>query len=434
MKFCRCLAVAATVTVAAPIALITTAPAFAAGASAGPTQNQPTYAELTQAATDAQKAYDAAVTAEAEGRKELEAALKALDSDTHPLKAAVIAADKAAKEAAATKDAAEKAVTDAEAKLAAAQSDAEKAEAQQVLEAAEGDLAKAVAAEQVADAAAEQAHTALDDARVAAVRKYHQVKQVLEAARRAKEAADKALATAKQCVREDGLTSLAVGLPTEVAAGSTVDFTLRVTNGTQRTLTVDPLVFFHEAGAGRGVKDVLKVEWSNGPVWQTLDGEEPEHIARIDAMKPGEHNDVKLRMTVDPDAEDADAFAQLSGEASDAYNPCVLGPMKRYDFKLTPAGDKTDPVDDAEPGEPGQNDDERPGAANPGKGSGLSAQGGASQQVTTTTTTGAGAHGSLAATGSSSAMTPIALTSAATVALGTGLVLAARRRRSTGDV
>ncbi|MFJ9742917.1 hypothetical protein [Streptomyces sp. NPDC101166] len=434
MKFRRCLAVAATVTVATPIALLTAAPAFAAGTSAGPTQNQPTYAELTQAATDAQKTYDAAVTAEKEGRKELEATLKALDSDTHPLRAAVTAANKTAKEAAAVKDAAEKAVTDAEAKLEAAQSDTEKAEAQQVLEAAEGDLAKAIAAQQVADAAAAQAQTALDDARVAAARKYHQVQQALETARAAKEAADKALATAKQCVREDGLTSLAVGLPTEVAAGTTVDFTLRVTNGTRRTLTVDNLVFFHKAGEDRGTKDLLKVEWSNGPVWQTLNGEEPQHIARIDAMKPGEHSEVKLRMTVDPAAENADAFALLAGDASDAYNPCVLGPMKRYEFKLTPSGDKTDPVDDAKPGDPGQNDDERPGAAKPGKGSGLSAQGGASQQVTTTTATGAGSHGSLAATGSSSAMTPMALTSAATVALGTGLVVAARRRRSTSDV
>ncbi|MFJ8945060.1 hypothetical protein ACIRG4_17825 [Streptomyces sp. NPDC102395] len=434
MKFCRRLAVAATVTVATPVALITAAPAFAAGTPAGPTQNQPTYAELTQAATDAQKAYDAAVTAAAEGRKELDATLKALDSDTHPLKAAVIAAAKTAKEAAAAKDAAEKAVTDAEAKLEAAQSDTEKTEAQQALEAAEGDLAKAIAAEQVADAAAEQASTALGDARVAAARKYHQIQQALEKARTAKEAADKALATAKQCVREDGLTSLAVGLPTKVAAGSTVDFTLRVTNGTQRTLAVDPLVFFHEAGKGHGVKDPLKVEWSNGPIWQTLNGEGPEHIARIEAMKPGEHSDVKLRMTVDPGAEDADAFALLAGDASDAYNPCVLGPMKRYDFELTPAGDKTDPVDDAKPGDPGQNDDERPGAAKPGKGSGPSAQGGTSQQVTTTTATGSGAHGSLAATGSSSATTPIALTSAATVALGAGLVVGARRRRPRGEV
>ncbi|MFF9815069.1 LAETG motif-containing sortase-dependent surface protein [Streptomyces sp. NPDC014006] len=434
MTFRRSLAVAATVTVAAPLALITAAPAFAAGTSAGPTQNQPTYADLVNAAADAQQAYDAAVTAEAEGRKEVEATLKALDSDTHPLKAAVIAAEKAAKEAAATKDAAEKAVADAKARLEAAQGDTDKAEAQRALETAEGDLAKAVAAQQEADAAAQQADTALDDARVAAVRKYGQIKKALDEARAAKEAADKALATAKECVRETGLTSLAVGLPAKVAAGSTVDFTVRVTNGTQRTLAVDPLVFFHVAGETRGAKSLLKVEWSNGTAWQALSGEAPQHIAHIDIMKPGEHSDVKLRMKVDSAARNADAFALLASDASDAYNPCVLGPMKRYDIKLLPAGSKTGPADDAKPGRSGQDEDKRPGAAKPGKGSGLSAQGGASQQVTRTTATEAGAEGNLAETGSSSAMAPIALTSAAAVVLGAGAVVAARRRKSTRNV
>ncbi|MFF3849791.1 hypothetical protein [Streptomyces sp. NPDC002328] len=434
MRFRRSLAVAATVTVATPIALLTAAPAIAAGTSAGSTQNQPTYAELVKAATDAKKTFDAAVTAEAEGRKEVEAALDALNSDTHPLKAAVIAAGKAAKEAAATTDAAKKAVADAKAKLEAAEGDTDKAEAQRVLEAAEGDLTKAVATQQEADAEAKRAGTALDDARVAAVRKYSQLQQALAKARAAKEAADKALATAKECVRENGLTSLAVGLPAKVAAGSTVDFTLRMTNGTQRTLTVDRLVFFYGAGEGPGAKkNLLKVEWSDGSAWQTLTGESPEHIAHVDAMKPGERSDVKLRMTVDSAAKNVDAFALLAADASDAYNPCVLGPMKRYDFKLTPVGSKPDPADDAEPSQPDQNDDKRPVAAKPGNNAGLSAQGGASQQVIGTTATGAGAGGSLAETGSSSAMGPIALTSAATVALGAGAVVAARRRRSTGD-
>ncbi|MEU3842702.1 hypothetical protein AB0E88_22040 [Streptomyces sp. NPDC028635] len=434
MKFCRTLAVAATVTVATPVALLTAAPAFASGSSAAPAPDQPTYAELVKTATAAQKAYDEAVAAETEGRKEVEATLKALDSDTHPLKAASIAADKAAKEAAATKDAAQKAVADAKAQLDAAQSDSDKAEAQRVLAAAEGDLAKAVTAQQEADAAAEKAHTALDDARVAAARKYSRIQQALEKARAAKEAADKALAAAKECVRESGLTSQAVGLPAEVAAGSTVGFTLRVTNGTRRTLAVDPLVFFHVAGESRGAKSLLKVEWSNGSTWQALNGEDPEHIAHLDVMKPGEHSDVKLRMKVDSAARNAEAFALLAGDASDAYNPCVLGPMKRYDFTLLPAGSKTAPSGDAKPVPPGGDDDKRPGAAKPGKGSAPSAQGGTSAQATGTTTTAAGAEGSLAETGSSPAMAPIALTSAATVVLGAGAVVAARRRTSTRGV
>ncbi len=75
-----------------------------------------------------------------------------------------------------------------------------------------------------------------------------------------------------------------MGLPAKVTAGGTVGFTLRVSNGTRRTLAVDPLVFFHVAGESRGAKSLLKVEWSNGSTWQALDGEDPEHIAHIDVI------------------------------------------------------------------------------------------------------------------------------------------------------
>ncbi|MDR3081870.1 MAG: LPXTG cell wall anchor domain-containing protein [Streptomyces sp.] len=411
--------------------LFTATPALAAGTSAAQMQNQPTYAELVKAATDAQKAYEEAVIAKEEGQKKVKAALDSLDSDTHPLKAATIAADKAAKEAAGVKKAAEKAVADAEAKLEAAQSDAEKAEAQRVLEAAKVDLAKAVEAEQGADAAAKEAHTALDDARVAAVREYSVVQDSLNKALKAKEDAEEALATAKECVRENGLTSLAVGLPSAVVAGTTVDFTLRVPHGTERTLTVDPLVFFHVDSEHRGEKSHLEVQWSNGSGWQALNGNEPEHIAHIDIMKPGEQSDVKLRMKVDSGAQAADAFALFAGDASDAYNPCVLGPMKRYDFELLPAGSKTGPVDEAKPGQPGENDDKRPDAAKPGTGTGPSAQGGASKQ---TAATGTDADGNLAKTGTSSAMAPLALASAVTVVLGAGAVFAVRRRKAADNV
>ncbi|MEU9588199.1 hypothetical protein AB0D84_00520 [Streptomyces sp. NPDC048193] len=439
MKLRRSLSVAAAVAVVTPVALFAATPALAAGTPTAQTQNQPTYAELTKAAADAETAYEKAVTAEAEGRKTVEATLASLDSDTHPLKAATIAADKAAKEAADAKAAAEQAVKDAEAGLEAAESETDKAEAQKVLDNAESDLTKAVAAQQKADATAEAARTALDDARVAAVRDYGVLKDALGKALKAKDAAEAALAAAKECVRENGLTSLAVGLPSEVVAGTTVDFTLRVTNGTARTLTVDPLVFFHAEGERANAESRLEVEWSNGSGWQPLPGDGSVHIAHIDVMKPGEHSDVKLRMKVDSEAGAADAFALFAGDASDAYNPCVLGPMKRYDFELLPAGSEPGTVDEAEPGRPDENDDERPATTKPGTGTGtgtgtgVSAQGGApGQQVTTGTgtSTSTSTTGSLATTGTSSTKT-LALTSALTVALGAGAVFAARRRRAT---
>ncbi|MFC8368905.1 MULTISPECIES: hypothetical protein [unclassified Streptomyces] len=430
MRFSRTLAVAAAVAVTAPVTLLTAAPALAAGTSAGQVQQQPTYAELVKAAADAKKAYEEAVIAKEEGQKEAKATLKALESDTHPLKAATIAADKAAKEAADVTEAAEQAVADAEAELEAAQDDAEKAEAQQALEAAREELAKAVTAQQEADAEAEKAGTALINARVAAGREHTLFQVALEKADKARKAAEEALATAKKCVRENGLTSLAVGLPSKVVAGTTVDFTLRVTNGTDRTLTVDPLVFFHVEGEQRDAKSVLEVKWSDGSDWQTLNGDEPEHIAHIDSIEPGERNDVKLRMKVDSVAEATDAFALFAGDAQSAYNPCVLGPMKRYDFKLLPVGSETGPAEEAEPGPAGENEDKRPETTKPGTDKGPSAQGGVTKQ---TVTTGAGVGGSLARTGTSSAMAPLALTSALTAVLGAGAVLAARRRRTTDN-
>jgi colicin import membrane protein len=422
--------VAVAVAMAAPVALFSAAPAFAGAASAGQTQNQPTYAELVKAADDAKKAYDLAVVAEAEGREKVEATLKALDSDTHPLKAAVLDADKAAKEAASAKAAAEKAVAEAEDKLEAARTDAEKAEAQRVLDTAKGDLAQAVTAQQAADAAAQKAHTALDDARVAAVREYSLLQQALDKAEAAKEAADKALAAAKECVRETGLTSLATGLPSKVAAGTTVDFTLKVTNGTTRSLTVDPLVSFHVAGEGAGAKSVLGVEWSDGTGWHALSGQGAEHIAHVDVMEPGEHSEVKLRMKVGSTATAADALALFASDASDPYRPCVLGPMKRYDFEVVPAGSTTGPGGAAEPGQPEDEDDTRPGTATPGQGSGPSPQGGAPRQVTPAAAAVSDGTGSLAATGSSSATVPVALAGAGAVVLGAAAVAAARRRAS----
>ncbi|MFE2263158.1 LPXTG cell wall anchor domain-containing protein [Streptomyces griseosporeus] len=442
MKIPRSLAVAAAVAVVTPAALFSAAPAFAGGAAVGQTQDQPTYAELVKAAEDAGKAYDLAVAAKAKGREELEATLEELDSDTHPLKAAALDTAKAAKAAADAKAAAEKAVTEAKARLEAAQDDTERSEAQQALDAAEGDLAKAVTAQQAADAAARKAQTALDDARVAAVRTYSLLEQALDKALADKQAADKALAAAKECVREAGLTSLAIGLPAKLVAGTTVDFTLRVTNGTTRTLTVDPLVSFHVSGEGAGTKSVLGVEWSDGSRWRPLSGDGSEHIAHVDAMKPGEHSDVKLRIKADSPATAKDALALFAGDASDAYRPCVLGPMKRYDFQVLPAGSTTEPGGDAEPAQPGDQDDTRPGQVTPGQGTGARPQGGAAHQATqgagtagATQAAAAGGDGgaTLAATGSSSATLPMAGVGAGAVVLGAGAVAAVRRRRSHAD-
>lgn len=421
MKLRRTLVVAVAAAVTAPVALIAATPAFADATPAAQRETRPTYAELKQAAADAQKAYDQAVAAEKQELQEV----KATHSDTYPPKAAWLAADKAAKKAATAKADAEKAVADARTTLEESESEADRAEAQKALEEARAELARATKAKEKADAEAEAANTAWVDARVEEWRELGVAQKALEAATKAKEAADEALAAAEECVRETGLTTLANGLPSEVVAGSTVDFTLRVTNGTGRTLSVDPLVFFHDDDTQH---DSLKAQWFDGSGWQTLAGAGPEHINRIESMKPGSHSDVKMRLEVGSKAGKADAFALFAGDASDEYNPCVSGPMKRYDFQIMPAGSEPGEVDDAGPGEPEKGDDKRPDTAQPDSETDTSVQGGTSAQGGTSEEEAAAADGELATTGTSSAPGPIVLASAAAVALGAGAVFVARRR------
>ncbi|MFK4111706.1 hypothetical protein [Streptomyces sp. NPDC002176] len=422
MKLRHSLAVALVCTVAAPVALCTAAPALAAGTVPAQTRNQPTYEELQATAAAAAKAHTAAVAAAAEGRKEVEATLKALDSPEHPLKAAEIAAEKAAKAAASAKNAADERVTKAKAELEAAEGDAEKAAAQQTLTAAEADLATAVKNQQTADAELEKADTAVDDARVAASRKYGQLTEAVRRTAKDLETADTALAAAKECVRENGLTALAEGLPSKLVAGSTVGFTLRVTNGTERTLDVDPLVFLHATGEGAGAKNLLKTEWADGTAWRTLSADQPEHIGRIESLPPRGHQDVKMRLTIDPSARKTAGLALLAGDASDAYNPCVLGPMKRYDLEVLPAGSTPGKVDDAKPGTPGKTDDPRPTPANT-----PAPQGGTSTPTITPTPTST-PTGALASTGASTTL-PLTLASATALTLGAAAFMTTRRRK-----
>jgi hypothetical protein len=412
----RTLAVAVAAAVTTPVALIAATPAFADAKPPAQTENRPTYAELKEAADDAQQAYEEAVATE---QKELQD-VEATGSDTYPLKAAWLAAEKAAQEAAAAETAAEKAVADAEAELEEAESEADRAEARKALDLAEAKLAKAVRAVEKADAEAEAANTAWHDARVQEVREYDVAKKALAAATKAEEAAAEALAAAEECVREPGLTTLAHGLPSKIVAGSTVDFTLRVTNGTDRTLNVDPLVLFHEHEYHS-----LRTQWFDGSSWQALTDQGSQYLNTVESMQPGSHSDVKMRLAVDSKAGQADALALLAGDASGVYNPCVRGPMKRYDFQVLPADSEPGEVDDAEPGEPDKGDDKRPDTAQPDSSKeGTSVQGGSSEEEEEAT------DGKLATTGTSSAPGSIALASTAAVALGAGAIFVVRRRRA----
>ncbi|MFD4814757.1 peptidase, partial [Streptomyces sp. NPDC058418] len=48
-----------------------------------------------------------------------------------------------------------------------------------------------------------------------------------------------------ECVFESKLSTVVTGLPSKIVSGSTTDFSLRVTNGTDKTLNeVSPYVYF----------------------------------------------------------------------------------------------------------------------------------------------------------------------------------------------
>ncbi|WP_406003035.1 hypothetical protein [Streptomyces sp. NBC_00829] len=408
-----------------PVVLLSAAPAFADAKPATPMLNQPkTYAELEKAAADAEKAYGDAVAAKAAGLKKLKAAMAALDLDTHPLKAAALAHDAVAKAAAADKTAADKALTDAEAKLETAKDEAGKAEAKKALTAAKTDAKKAADAKADADAKKEAAWEAWNDARVKVSQEYSLVQDAPEKALKIKEAADKARAAAAECVRVSGLTVLADGLPSKIVAGTTVDFSFTVTNGTDRTLNVDPLalVVLRE----RKNWDFLKVQWSNGSGWQELEAKGNSYVASIDAMKPGDHSDVKMRLTIDAAATTGKGVGQFAGDASSQYNPCLLGPMKRYDFTVLAAGSKPGKVDDAKPDTVDDKDRPTPKPS-------PSAQGGTSAGPAGTSATPETAianGGDLATTGSSSVLPQLALAGGAAIALGAGAVFIVRRRKA----
>ncbi|MFB7631182.1 LPXTG cell wall anchor domain-containing protein [Streptomyces sp. NPDC056149] len=140
-------------------------------------------------------------------------------------------------------------------------------------------------------------------------------------------------------------------------------------------------------------------------------------------MKPGARTDVKLRMAIEAQAPAKKALALLAGDASDQYNPCVLGPMKRYDFEVLPAGSKPGKVDEAKPGKVEDKDRPAPKAKPEANGS---AKGDAAAKPESTPDA---AKGSLATTGTSSAEQTLALAGGAAVLLGTGAVFAVRRKR-----
>ncbi|MGW8332796.1 LPXTG cell wall anchor domain-containing protein [Streptomyces sp. NPDC055897] len=421
MNIRRILATTVAAAVTAPAALLSVSPAFAAEAKPAAQTQKSTFEELKKAAADAAKAYDAALAAHNDQQAVVSKLMKHDAPEAKPFRDAAAAAEKA-KEA---KAAADQAVTEAKAKLAALPETAdadEKAAAAKAVTDAEAAAKEAAAALTTAEARKASEGDALDELRMAALRKANEKSKAKDAAEKAQKDADAALRSAKECVRLPALSAQLKGLPAQVVAGTSVDFSFQVHNGTDRTLdALHPLFFVHAAQA--------RAQWLDGSVWKELK-DEPDYVASQSNVKPGSTVEVKIRLTVDAKSPATHGDALIAGDASDQYNPCIEGPMKGYKFKVLAAGSKPD-GDTAKPGPTDGKDRPEPTAKPAGGGSTPTAQGGAAATPlkTTGTTTGA-TTGALASTGSSSAVPQLALAGGAAVVLGAGAVFVTRRRKA----
>ncbi|MET7365381.1 LAETG motif-containing sortase-dependent surface protein [Streptomyces sp. NPDC005566] len=415
MKIRRILATAVAATVTTPALLLSVTPAFADDKPASHTQEKPSIAELEKAAAAAQAVYDAAVLAE----KAAYAALEAFESDTHPLTVAVEAAKTAAASAATAKAEADQAVIDAQTAiddLPETATEEEKTAAATTLTEAESAAVTAAGAKAAADAEVAEADEARDDARVAAARAIGEAQKATKKALADKTAADEALAKAKEeegeegedCVPEAKLTTVVTGLPSTVVAGTKVNFKLRVTNGTKKTMDeVLPFAYVHatdESGLD-DIDELVHLQWSSASSskWETVDNE--HYMDAISPLKAGAHADVKMRLTIDASAPAGNGVTFVAGDYFNDNGTCGGTPdLEGYEFLIAAAGTKPGKVPDAEPTT-----------------SDLTPQTGASASPV---------NGSLAATGASSATSQLALASGAALAIGAGAVFVVRRRKT----
>ncbi|MFJ4837095.1 LAETG motif-containing sortase-dependent surface protein [Streptomyces sp. NPDC088746] len=425
MKIRQILATAVAAAVTTPALLLSVTPAFADDKPAAQTQEKPSVAELEKAAAAAQTAYDDAVAAE----KAAVAALKSLD-ETSLLAKAAKEAKEAATEAAAAKTAADQAVVDAKAAVEAlpdTATDEQRTAAAAAVTEAETAAVAADEAKTAADAKALEAAGAYTEERIAAARAIGELQKATEAALADKNAADAALAKAKEeeaeggegggeddtCVPEAKLTTVVTGLPSTVVAGTKVNFKLRVTNGTDKTMDeVFPFVYAHATDRSglNNLDHLVHLQWStaSSSTWKNVDNE--NYIEKISPLKAGAHADIKLRLTVDASAPAGNGVTFVAGDYWNDNGTCGGSPdLEGYEFMIAAAGSNPGKVDDAKP------------STNKPNTSGLKPQSAGSASP---------AGGSLAATGSSSATSQLALASGAALAIGAGAVFVVRRRKA----
>ncbi|MET9372901.1 peptidase [Streptomyces sp. NPDC002992] len=427
MKIRRILATAVAAAVTTPVVLLSAAPAFADTKPAAPAQEQkqnPTLEQLKKAVSDAQNAYDIAVIAQQNAEQEL----KDLADPENGLQITVRETKELAATAAEKKTAADAKVVEAQAKLDAATDDAAKAEAQKELDEAKAAAETAATEKTAADGKVTEAEAALAAAKTAAEGKVATAKTTAETALKSLEAAKKALEEAEgeepggeepveECVPEPKFTTVVHGLPEKVVAGTTVNFTVRVTNGTDKKMDeVYPYTAVH-AFDEKGLKELdeyLDLEWSTAanPKWQDVDFGESLFVGSLNAKSSV---DVKLKLTIDGKAPAGQGAAFVAGDYWNDDESCGGTPdLEYYEFAILAKGSNPGKVDDAK-GKPGNSN------TNP--------QGGTSTTPVNGGTTGS-TNGNLANTGSNDIVPQIALAGGAAVVLGAGAMFIVRRRKA----
>ncbi|MFI9613344.1 peptidase [Streptomyces sp. NPDC052023] len=427
MKFRSVLATAVAASVTAPVVLLAAAPAFAdEKPAARAVKTNSTIDELKKAVALAQKEYDAAVIAVNDAVKFFEEDMAA---DTYPTNVALAEAKKAAAAAAEVKAEADQAVVDAQAVLDAATTDEDKAAAQKALAEAEKAAQEAAEAKTAADAEVAEANTAHGDARVAQVRKIGLLQKARDEARTKLDDAKKALADAEaeegeepggECVPEPRLTAVVSGLPNKVVGGTTANFTLRVTNGTDKTMDeVFPYAAVHafDSKGLEALDSYLDLEWSTAanPQWRDTDLMGGLSVGPLAAKSSA---DVKLRLKVDAGIPAGQGAAFASADYVNKDDSCGGYPdLNDHEFQILAKGSDPGKVEDAE--------------GKPGNTGNTTEQGGTS--TTAVNESGGSGNGPLAETGSSEALPKVALVAGAALVLGAGAVVAARRRKADAD-
>ncbi|MFG2897275.1 peptidase [Streptomyces zaomyceticus] len=442
MKIRRILATAVAAAVTTPVVFLSAAPAFAdtkpsPASTQKPAQGEddkddmPTLEELKAAVALAQKEYDEAVVALAEAK----AAVDALSKPDHVLVVAAADATKAAAAAATAKTAADEALAKAEKALAELPADAteeQKTAAAAAVAEAKKTAGEADAAKTAADALLGKASKELLDANQAA-------SKVVGLAEKVKKAAAETLTEAKEeleffeeiggeCTEDEAL-GIALSGPKTVAAGDSAVFSLRVTNTSDRSL--DAVAAYTDAGVlpdGEDADDedgffkrYITVEWSSADVLEWTKITEKFDAVEIGTLVKGGHYDVKLRLTVAPDAPVGPGVAWAYGEFENNDGTCGIGEdFGHANFDITAAkGEKPEP-------KPTPSETTATPTPAPTHGGNNTTQLGGTSNTPV--------RGTLAATGANDNLTGLGLAAAATVALGAGAMVVARRRKADASV